>query len=173
MRGTEETCNALWEATAGKTIVTSKPKEAWLALTGRCNLACLHCPRDAETVSNENLTASVLDKVFKDVFPHLDTLLLGGNNLGEQFIARGAERVVDEASRQGVKIVGSSSLLVRWMCSSGVACDIIGNNVRCTPAHGRGGQGPPEIRCVGIAVAGPSTSMIATLASVTDPPASV
>jgi sulfatase maturation enzyme AslB (radical SAM superfamily) len=85
MKREQETCNLLLEAKAGKTVVSSKPKEAWLALTGRCNLACLHCPRDAETASNEHLTDSVLQKVFDDVFPYLDTLLLGGNNLGEQF----------------------------------------------------------------------------------------
>jgi radical SAM protein with 4Fe4S-binding SPASM domain len=112
MKREQETCNLLLEAKAGKTVVSSKPKEAWLALTGRCNLACLHCPRDAETASNEHLTDSVLRKVFDDVFPYLDTLLLGGNNLGEQFISRGAERVVEEATRQGVKIAVTTNASV-------------------------------------------------------------
>ena len=102
----------LLEAKAGKTVVSHKPHEAWLALTGRCNLACLHCPRDAETASNESLTDTVLQKVFDDVFPHLDTLLLGGNNLGEQFMSRGAERVVDEATRQGVRIAVTTNASV-------------------------------------------------------------
>jgi MoaA/NifB/PqqE/SkfB family radical SAM enzyme len=102
----------LSEAKAGKRVVSGKPKEAWLAMTGRCNLACLHCPRDRETASNEDLADSVLQKVFEDVFPYLDTVLLGGNNLAEQFISRGAERVVDEATRQGVKIAVTTNASV-------------------------------------------------------------
>jgi MoaA/NifB/PqqE/SkfB family radical SAM enzyme len=112
MKRTNDTSNRLLEAQAGKTIVSHKPKEAWLALTGRCNLACLHCPRDAETASNESLTDNVLHQVFEDVFPSLDTLLLGGNNLGEQFISRDAERVVDEATRQGVKVAVTTNASV-------------------------------------------------------------
>src|SRR5215510_8314400 len=93
--------NSQLEAKGRNKIATSRPKEAWLALTGRSNLACLHCPRDPETASNENLSDSVLQQVFEDVFPYLDTVLLGGNHLGEQLISRGAEQVVDEATRQG------------------------------------------------------------------------
>jgi MoaA/NifB/PqqE/SkfB family radical SAM enzyme len=102
------------EAKGRNKIATSRPKEAWLALTGRCNLACLHCPRDPETASNENLSDSVLRQVFEDVFPYLDTVLLGGNNLAEQFISRAAEEVVDEAIRQGIKIsVTTNASVVR------------------------------------------------------------
>ena len=112
MKRTNETSTLLLEAKARKKIVSSKPKEAWLALTGRCNLACLHCPRDPETASNENLADSVLRKVFEDVFPNLDTILLGGNNLGEQFISRSAELVVEEATRQRVKIAVTTNAAV-------------------------------------------------------------
>jgi radical SAM protein with 4Fe4S-binding SPASM domain len=112
MKSPHQTDHLLLEAKAGQTIVSHKPKEAWLALTGRCNLACLHCLRDAETASNEHVTDRVLQKVFEEVFPHLDTLLFGGNNLGEQFISRGAERVVDEAMRQGVKIAVTTNASV-------------------------------------------------------------
>ena len=112
MESINEPLNRLMEAKAGKTIVRGKPKEAWLALTGRCNLACLHCPRDAATASNDNLSESVLQHVFDAIFPHLDTVLLGGNNLGEQFISRDAERVVEEATRQGVKITVTTNASV-------------------------------------------------------------
>jgi MoaA/NifB/PqqE/SkfB family radical SAM enzyme len=95
---------SLYELMHDGLIASAKPKEAWLALTGRCNLACLHCPRDAETASNENLAEDALEKVFNEIFPHLETVLLGGNNLAEQFISREVERVVEEAVRKGIKI---------------------------------------------------------------------
>jgi len=112
MKRINETSNSLSEANTWGKIISNKPKEAWLALTGRCNLACLHCPRDAETASNESLTDSTLQKVFKDVFPYLKTVFLGGNNLAEQFISRDAERVVDEAIRQGVKVAVTTNATV-------------------------------------------------------------
>jgi MoaA/NifB/PqqE/SkfB family radical SAM enzyme len=100
------------EKKAQRKIANSKPKEVWLALTGRCNLACLHCPRDAETASNQNLPDDTLEKVFDEVFPYLDTVVLGGNNLAEQFISRGVERVVDEVVRRGIKIAVTTNATV-------------------------------------------------------------
>lgn len=63
------------------------PTNAWLALTNQCNLRCAHCSiRYDENKPTELIEFS--DKAFgrfvAEILPHLKTLKLGGNNLGEQ-----------------------------------------------------------------------------------------
>ena len=96
------------------TLARNKPAEVWLAMTGLCNLACLHCPRDAETAPNETMAESVLDTVFEHIFPHLTHINLGGNNLAEQFLSRDLARVIDAAVKHGVRIsVTTNATVVR------------------------------------------------------------
>lgn len=75
----------------GLTRLESLPTRAWLSVTGKCNLLCTHCPRslvDEQYLSSDEMQPAVFERVKQDVFPALEQLRIGGNNLGEQLFAR-------------------------------------------------------------------------------------
>jgi radical SAM protein with 4Fe4S-binding SPASM domain len=64
--------------------LASRPTHVWFALTGRCNLACTHCPRIPGVSSDVDMSAEVYARVRDQVLPLADEVNFGGNNLGEQ-----------------------------------------------------------------------------------------
>ena len=67
------------------------PKYAWVSFTGRCNLFCAHCPsRVAGKVphSADDMSLELFEKIEAEVFPYLKICKIGGNNTGEQLVAR-------------------------------------------------------------------------------------
>ncbi|HEX9092837.1 MAG TPA: radical SAM protein, partial [Coriobacteriia bacterium] len=83
------------------------PVNAWLALTNQCNLRCVHCAiRYDENRPTERIELS--DAAFRafvtQILPHLETLKLGGNNLGEQLTATGWRERIAPLIASGVKL---------------------------------------------------------------------
>lgn len=69
----------------------SLPVRAWLAFTSRCNLNCLHCPRGSASDrprSEMDMEPSLFQRIEKQLLPYLNACRVGGNNLGEQTLAR-------------------------------------------------------------------------------------
>ena len=87
----------------GAAVLESKPTRAWLSVTGRCNLLCTHCPRslvDEQFLSSDEMRPDVFERVTREVFPSLELLRIGGNNLGEQLFARTWDRYAAVMGRQ-------------------------------------------------------------------------
>lgn len=66
------------------------PTNAWLALTNQCNLRCAHCSiryDENKPTSLIELSDTAFERFATEILPHLKTLKLGGNNLGEQLKA--------------------------------------------------------------------------------------
>ncbi len=79
------------EMHAGAAVLASRPTKAWLSITGKCNLLCTHCPRslvDEQYLSAEEMTPGVFDRITRELFPTLQLLRIGGNNLGEMLFAK-------------------------------------------------------------------------------------
>jgi len=84
-------------------VLRSMPTKAWLSVTGKCNLLCTHCPRsliDEQFLSSDEITATLFADIQRDLFPSLDMLRIGGNNLGEQLFARSWPTYAREMSHQ-------------------------------------------------------------------------
>ncbi len=76
--------------------LSSKPVIAWLALTGKCNLACSHCDRTLEMRGKGNdMADDVFEKLRAQLFPFVERIWLGGNNTGEQLLARNLDSWLD------------------------------------------------------------------------------
>lgn len=67
-------------------ILQSAPTRVWFALTGRCNLACLHCPRIAGVSSDVDMEPELFRRVRDEIMVNAEEVDFGGNNLGEQMI---------------------------------------------------------------------------------------
>lgn len=79
------------EYEAGRTVLRSWPRSIWLAFTAKCNLKCFHCPRGKLYVREEDapdMARALFDRIEREVLPHLERVVLGGNNLGEQLVYR-------------------------------------------------------------------------------------
>ncbi|MBC8412516.1 radical SAM protein, partial [bacterium] len=79
------------EYSSQATVLRSMPVRAWLAFTGRCNLNCAHCPRRsyAEGIQvGPDMSEKVFEKVMEKILPFLYDCKVGGNNLGEQLLAK-------------------------------------------------------------------------------------
>jgi MoaA/NifB/PqqE/SkfB family radical SAM enzyme len=84
------------ELASGEVHLSSKPVVAWLAFTGRCNLSCSHCDRTPEMRGHgEDMTEDVFEKLYSQLFPFVERIWLGGNNTGEQLLARNLESMLD------------------------------------------------------------------------------
>jgi MoaA/NifB/PqqE/SkfB family radical SAM enzyme len=80
----------------------SNPVSAWVSLTGKCNLNCLHCPKRSGAFESRNLTdlpLQVFHKLEEEIFPFLKQCKVGGNNLGEQLLAKEWDYFVDRIGR--------------------------------------------------------------------------
>jgi radical SAM protein with 4Fe4S-binding SPASM domain len=62
------------------------PTRIWFALTGRCNLSCIHCPRIAGVSSDEDMQPELYQRLIGEVFGKTQEVVFGGNNLGEQMV---------------------------------------------------------------------------------------
>ncbi len=94
--------NNISEAESGLTVIESKPVHAWIAFTGRCNLSCVHCPRQSYVDSSPSageMSRETFTRVAKQVLPLIETCKIGGNNLGEQLLAREWDYFFDEMRR--------------------------------------------------------------------------
>lgn len=79
--------------------LSSKPVVAWLAFTGKCNLACSHCIRTLETRGQgDDMSEYVFDKLCSQLFPYVERIWLGGNNIGEQLLAKNWDSMIERLS---------------------------------------------------------------------------
>jgi len=70
-----------------KTILKSLPVQAWISISGKCNLKCLHCPsRIYDIKYKEVMSNEMFSKIEKELFPTLIRCRIGGNNVGEQLL---------------------------------------------------------------------------------------
>ena len=78
-------------AKRGNSTVEDKPVRAWISFTSRCNFKCLHCPRyslvDGPPKAAE-MSSKIFEKIEKDIMPSIRECKVGGNNLGEQLLAK-------------------------------------------------------------------------------------
>ena len=93
------------EIARGADRLTSRPTEVWFALTGRCNLACGHCPRIAGVSSDEDMDAATYERVRDQVFPTADEVNFGGNNLGEQTLHKQFMTALSDIRASGCRAV--------------------------------------------------------------------
>lgn len=96
----------------------SNPVSAWVSLTGKCNLNCLHCPKRSGVFESRNLTdlpLQVFHKLEEEIFPFLKQCKVGGNNLGEQLLAKEWDYFVDRMGRHSFErtLVTNGLLLTR------------------------------------------------------------
>lgn len=81
----------LQEFRSQSVVLKSRPSRAWISFAGKCNLKCVHCPRSTLNdilVDNNDLSPEVFGKLEKDLLPFLYECKVGGNNLGEQLLAK-------------------------------------------------------------------------------------
>jgi radical SAM protein with 4Fe4S-binding SPASM domain len=93
------------ELEAGAEELKSRPTRVWFALTGRCNLACLHCPRIAGVEPDIDMELELFRQVRDQVLPYADEVDFGGNNLGEQIIHPAFASVLEEIRSVGCRIL--------------------------------------------------------------------
>lgn len=93
------------EIESGALQVRATPTKVWFALTGRCNLACLHCPRIAGVSSDENMDRPLFEKVRDQVLTHAEEVDFGGNNLGEQMMHPDFFRALAEIREGGAEVL--------------------------------------------------------------------
>ena len=71
-------------------VLKSLPTMAWISFSGKCNLKCVHCPRgsyDEALLNTNDMSLDIFEKAAA-LFPFLDKCKVGGNNLGEQLLAK-------------------------------------------------------------------------------------
>src|SRR5262245_42116149 len=93
------------EIASGAELVKGRPTRIWFALTGRCNLACLHCPRVAGVEPDIDMEMSLFHQVRDQILPYIDEVDFGGNNLGEQMIHPGFAAAIGEIREAGCRIL--------------------------------------------------------------------
>src|SRR5690348_10524459 len=93
------------EIEAEAKVMKARPTRIWFALTGRCNLACQHCPRIAGVSSDEDMEAIVFDRVRDEVLPFAEEVDFGGNNLGEQMIHPDFFRALTDIRAAGCNVL--------------------------------------------------------------------
>ncbi len=106
------------EEFAAPAPLKSKPLSAWISLTGRCNLNCVHCPRRSLSSPPQNLEDLSLEsfhKLEEEIFPFLKRCKVGGNNLGEQLLAKEWDYFVDRIGQYSFEctLVTNGLLLTR------------------------------------------------------------
>lgn len=98
-----DTLNHL-EYSEKKTALESMPQMAWIAFTGKCNLKCEHCPVVRQAENNEDMDDAVYTRVVDELLPHLDEVVLGANNYGEQTLSKKIDGFLDTAHEKGIKV---------------------------------------------------------------------
>src|SRR4051812_39980085 len=93
------------ELAAGAEVLASRPTRVWFALTGRCNLACVHCPRIAGVEPDIDMTDALFEQVREQVIPYADEVDFGGNNLGEQIIHPAFASALKQIADAGCRIL--------------------------------------------------------------------
>lgn len=81
------------------------PTRVWFALTGRCNLACIHCPRIAGVSSDVDMEPALYQRLITEVFAKTQEVVFGGNNLGEQMVHPAFFPVLTDIRATGVKVL--------------------------------------------------------------------
>ena len=97
------------ELEAGALVLNSRPKRVWFALTGRCNLACVHCPRIAGVEPDIDMDGPLFEQVLEQVIPYAEEVDFGGNNLGEQIIHPAFVSAVERIREAGCRILLTSN----------------------------------------------------------------
>ena len=102
-----------------KIILQSYPQEIWLSVTNKCNLSCTHCKLG--TPERENMRRSkridISDKVFEkiknQVFPYINKIVFGGNELSEQLFCKNWDYIFEETAKfpMEIHIVSNGTLL--------------------------------------------------------------
>ena len=95
-------------------ILKSMPTKAWVSFSEKCNLNCSHCLREKNTIFNgPEMPLDIFHKVEKVLFPFLDICKFGGNNIGEQLIAKDWDYFIDQVEKYSFKsILATNGLLL-------------------------------------------------------------
>ena len=95
----------LREAAQQTRRLRSRPMSFWLDLTGRCSLACRHCPYHIHgRTSDQEMSDTVYRRVMDEVMPSAFTCHLGGTNYGEMTIARRFHEFLRDCGKHHVKV---------------------------------------------------------------------
>ena len=68
----------------------SRPRHGWLAITNQCNHRCVHCSLGHVEYRNlkvVEMSEQVWERLEDELFPYMESVIFGGNNLGEQMVA--------------------------------------------------------------------------------------
>lgn len=80
----------------------SRPRHGWLAITNECNHRCVHCSIGHVEYRNQKIVEMpmrVWERLETDLFPYMESVIFGGNNLGEQMAAACWDTYFDRLSR--------------------------------------------------------------------------
>ena len=104
------------EQDEGLRILSSRPRNAWLALTDKCNLKCRHCPRSLQPEAGReasDLSEEVFDQLERELFPFMERCVLGGNNLGEPLMAERFDELLERMTQFGMRpeLISNATLL--------------------------------------------------------------
>ncbi len=99
----------LQETKEKKLILKSLPTHIWLSVAGKCNLKCSHClgiPGRGTTREKDlvDMDWEIFEKLERDLFPYVETCVLGGSTRGEQFYAQEWDRYYERLSKFPMKI---------------------------------------------------------------------
>lgn len=86
-------------------LTAPHPTRVWFALTGRCNLSCIHCPRIAGVSSDVDMAPEMYERLLTEVFGKTQEVVFGGNNLGEQMVHPAFFPVLTDIRATGAKVV--------------------------------------------------------------------
>jgi MoaA/NifB/PqqE/SkfB family radical SAM enzyme len=70
--------------------LNSRPRHGWLAITNQCNHLCIHCSLGHAEYRKQpviEMPLSVWERLEDELFPYMESVIFGGNNLGEQMVA--------------------------------------------------------------------------------------
>lgn len=80
----------------------SRPRHGWLAITNQCNHRCVHCSLSHVEYRHQQIremSQEVWEKLEVELFPYMESVIFGGNNLGEQMMATCWDRYFDRLCR--------------------------------------------------------------------------
>lgn len=103
----------------GKLVLKSYPQEIWLSITNKCNLNCSHCKLGTPERENMrhagrvDMSDELFEKIKKQVFPHINKVVFGGNELSEQLSSKKWDYIFNETAKfpMDIHIVSNGTLL--------------------------------------------------------------
>lgn len=114
-------------------VTSSHPTHAWIALNNYCNLACRHCRRTYSLVKpqEKDISDVLYDRIFSEVVPGLQSLIIGGNNFAEVTKATRFKQFVEELSmiknRPRISVQTNGSLIHKDIMEKLIDMDVVLN----------------------------------------------